>query len=79
MSAAEKILEEALDLPASLRAKVAAALLASLERTDHQALDNDAEWTSEIERRAERVRAGQSQGEPWHFVRQRLASRLDRD
>jgi len=76
-AAAKKILEDALTLPSESRAKVAAALLASLERAADGSSEADAAWVAEIERRAERVRAGQSQAEPWDAVRRRLVSRLE--
>lgn len=59
-AAAKKILEDALTLPSESRAKVAAALLASLERAADGDPEADAAWVAEIERRAGRVRAGQS-------------------
>ena len=76
MSAARKILEDALTLPQQDRARVAAALIASLEEGE----DADAEqaWADEIERRAERVLGGKSNGLLWENVRERLVARLAR-
>ncbi len=64
-------------LPTQDRARVAAALIASLDEAE----DADAEraWATEIERRAERVLAGQSKGDPWSEVRGRLLQRLRRE
>lgn len=74
--AARKLLGEALALPSEDRARVAAALLASLD----DAVDDDAmrAWATEIERRADRVLAGDSEGAPWDEVRARLLDRLAR-
>lgn len=76
MTAARKLLEEALTLPSHDRARVAAALIASLDEGE----DADAEqaWAAEIEKRAHRVLDGQSKGVPWEDVRERLLARLQR-
>lgn len=75
----EALLQEALKLPHSERADVAAELLASLEG---QPADDPSEveeaWAAEIERRARRVLAGESPGTPWEDVKQRLEGRLAR-
>ena len=71
------MLREALALPAEERADVAAELLASLDEPgtmDPAAVE--AAWAREIERRARRVMAGESLGEPWEDVRARVARRL---
>ena len=76
-SRAQELLREALALPAEERADVAAELLASLEdptATDETAVQ--AAWAREIERRAHRVIAGDSAGEPWEDVRQGIARGL---
>lgn len=63
-------------MPADDRARVAAALLASLdEEVDDDAADA---WAGEVEQRAERVLSGQSRGAPWDEVRARLLHRLTR-
>ena len=73
----DTILQEALQLPVKDRAAVAAELLASLEV---EPLDDPREvqraWAAEIERRAQRVLAGDSEGRPWEDVRQRIEKRL---
>lgn len=74
MKATAKILEEALALPESERAHVAAALIASLDEGDDP--DAAAAWTAELERRARRVLSGESQGIPWEDVRARILERL---
>lgn len=74
---AQALLREALALPAEERADVAAELLASLDEPpaeDPAAVQ--AAWAKEIERRARRVLAGDSAGEPWEDVRDRVARRL---
>lgn len=64
-------------LPVGDRARVAAALIASLDVGD----DPEAEgaWAIEIERRADRVLAGADDGAPWPEVRERLVRRLRRE
>jgi putative addiction module component (TIGR02574 family) len=75
---AQEVLREALTLPLDQRADVAAELLASLD--DEPATIGlasvEAAWGREIERRARRVMAGESDGEPWEDVRNRVARRL---
>ena len=74
---AQALLREALTLPVDERANVAAELLASLDEpatTDAAAVETA--WALEIERRARRVMAGESVGEPWEDVRARVARRL---
>jgi putative addiction module component (TIGR02574 family) len=74
---AQELLREALTLPPDERADVAAELLASLDdpTTDDPAVVQAA-WAQEIEKRARRVLAGESTGEPWEDVRARIARRL---
>ena len=74
---AQQLLREALTLPVDQRAAIAAELLASLDESpemDREAIE--AAWAREIERRARRVIAGESDGEPWEDVRARVARRL---
>jgi putative addiction module component (TIGR02574 family) len=75
-SSAEEVLSDALELATQVRARVAAALLASLDEGDDE--DADRAWGAEIEHRAERVLSGGSQGAPWETVRARLVARLQR-
>jgi hypothetical protein len=74
---AQALLREALSLAPEERADVAAKLLASLD--DSSAEDPaavEAAWAREIEKRARRVLAGESSGEPCEDVRDRVARRL---
>jgi putative addiction module component (TIGR02574 family) len=74
---AQALLREALTLPVDERADVAAELLASLdEPATTNAAAVETAWAREIERRARRVMAGESVGEPWEDVRARVARRL---
>lgn len=73
----EAPLQEALKLPRRERADVAAELLASLDdelSDDPQELEKA--WASEIERRARRVLAGESEGTPWDEIKRRVERRL---
>ena len=64
--AAETLLQEALALPVGERAEVAAELLASLDGEPEEGVE--AAWTSEIQRRADRVVRGEANGRPWSEV-----------
>jgi len=75
---AARIFREALDLPETDRADLAAELLASLEPADGAEEDIEAAWATEIERRARRFLAGESQGIEWADARARVLSSLDR-
>lgn len=76
-SRAQGLLRDALELPIDERAGLAAELLASL---DTDGVDDPAEveaaWAAEIEARARRVLAGQSQGIPWEEARARAEAGL---
>lgn len=76
-SRAQGLLREALTLSIYERANLAAELLASL---DADAIDDptevEAAWASEIERRAHRTVAGESQGVAWNDVRARAEASL---
>jgi putative addiction module component (TIGR02574 family) len=76
-SRAQEVLREALALPVDERAGVAAELLASLDDAGSEdPLEVEAAWAAEIERRARRVMAGESQGLPWEDVRARADAEL---
>ena len=67
---ARKLLSQALKLPLDERAQLAADLIASFDGEADQ--DAEAAWAAEIERRANRAVAGQSEGRPWKEVLKRL-------
>lgn len=71
MTAREReVLDEALQLSAKQRARLAAELLASIDGP----VERDAElrWAGEIERRAKRAIDGKSVGTAWPTVRARI-------
>ena len=75
----ETILHDALTLPATERAAVAAELLASLDEAPH----DDAEavrkaWADELTARALRAESGEDLGEDWSAVRDRARNSLTR-
>lgn len=72
----DTILREALALPANERAQVAADLIASLDEEQDDAAAVQAEWATEIERRARQVLRDPSSGENWETVRDRIAAGL---
>jgi hypothetical protein len=74
VSPVDRILSDALELALEDRARVAAALLFSLDEVEDE--NAEREWAEEIERRAERVLAGEANGTPWREVRDRLIERL---
>jgi hypothetical protein len=63
---ASKLLCEALELPANVRAEIAAELIASLDRETDQEVQKA--WAQEIARRVEAVRRGALRGEDWRPV-----------
>ena len=76
-SRAQELLREALTLPVTERADVAAELLASLDDAKAENPEEvEAAWAAEIERRARRVMAGESAGIRWEDVRRRGESEL---
>lgn len=72
---AETLLRQALDLDPEERADLAAELLASLEPADDPETVHTL-WAQELERRARRALSGESPGEDWAVVRQRIADEL---
>lgn len=68
---------EALALPESARAELAAELLVSLEHEPDEDLGSvNAQWANEIENRARRALAGDVTSQDWIAVRQRLSDAL---
>lgn len=74
--ATSKLLEDALKLEVTERAKLASELLASLDAEAND--DAEAAWAAEIEERAARARSGEDPGKPWPEVRERLKRDLKR-
>ncbi|HET9078510.1 MAG TPA: addiction module protein [Acidimicrobiales bacterium] len=72
---AQAVLREALDLSREDRAGIAAELLASLDEPEGADAVQSL-WARELEQRARRALSGQSPGEDWARVRQRLADEL---
>ena len=75
----DALLSKALALPAGQRAELAAELLASLDRDEHE--DPEAvrlAWAAELERRAGRAISGEDRGRPWPEVREEIRSKLAR-
>ena len=73
---AQALLQAALTLPPDERAEVATELLASLDDSSEDPSAVQTAWAKEIERRARGALAGESTGEPWEDVRERVAQRL---
>jgi putative addiction module component (TIGR02574 family) len=72
----QDLLRDAMTLPPEERADLVAELLASLEGPADDPAEVEAAWAAEIERRARRVLSGESAGEPWEDVRQRVEAGL---
>ena len=71
---ATDLLDEALDLPAQDRARLAGELLRSLDDAD-EVLDQqayDAAWGAVIERRLREIDTGAVQAVPWSEARRRI-------
>jgi len=64
-----RVLEEALTLATSERARIAHELIASLEPADGDATEL---WSEEIRRRVDEIEAGTAELEDWASVRARL-------
>jgi Putative addiction module component len=68
-TSAQKLLEQALTLPVSDRAELAAQLLATLEEREQ---DIEAAWAAEIEKRAAEARDNPNDDEDWRVVLERI-------
>ncbi len=71
----EEITQVALALPIDERAKVASALLASLDEPADDPAEVEAAWATEIDRRARDVLSGKVEGIPWETIKVELAER----
>jgi putative addiction module component (TIGR02574 family) len=76
MSAAERVISEALALPLPERAKVVHRLLESLESVADDQLD--ATWLAELESRADQVEKGAVTPIPWDAARDSITSELNK-
>ena len=74
----QELLRDALTLAAAERADIAVELIASLEGPADDPAEVEAAWAAEIDRRARRVLSGESTGEAWSDVRQRIEARLQK-
>lgn len=72
---AKKILEEALELPESARADVAAALIESLDGNVDEHVE--AAWSEEIARRIREVESGAVKPIPWEEARRMIFESRD--
>jgi putative addiction module component (TIGR02574 family) len=70
----EQLLHEALQLPESERAEVAARLIDSLDREKEEEVD--AAWAAEIERRCADLDAGRTSASSWEDVRRRIEKEI---
>lgn len=70
---AQELLTAALDLSVEDRADLAAQLLASLETPGDAAATAERLWAEEIDRRTRDFLAGETPGEDWSVVRDRIA------
>lgn len=71
--AAKKVLNAALELPESDRAKEVEELLATLGGEIDE--DADAAWVEEIERRTREIKQGKVEPIPWSKVKQAVSRR----
>ena len=72
---AQILLREALSLSEEERADLIAELLVSLERpVEGDELAVDGAWAEALERRSRRVLAGETSGEDWPVVRERVGT-----
>lgn len=73
----QELLQQALELSTSERAELAAELIASVDESPDP--DAQAAWAQEIERRADRARAGLSKGHSWGDVKARVQGQLRKE
>jgi putative addiction module component (TIGR02574 family) len=76
--AAEKLIKEALALPAEERRRIGTALLDSVagEAFDNDDVELSEEWNEEIARRIERLRSGEAKTVPWSAAEARIKKSL---
>ncbi len=71
---AETLLQEAIKLDVTERAELAAELLASLDGEPEEEVE--AAWAAEIQRRIERIEAGEEKLIPWDDVKRRIEKEI---
>jgi putative addiction module component (TIGR02574 family) len=69
---AERLLEEALQLPEDSRVKLAAALLDSLDEPADPPREVESSWSAAIDRRMREVQSGQVRPVPWEEARRMI-------
>jgi len=72
------LLAEALKLPMEERARMARALVKSLDQEEENPAVVQRAWATEIERRARRALKGESAGKDWDAALLRIVSKLQR-
>ena len=71
---ASKVRDEALSLPSASRARLAAELLDSLDEDDeHDPVEAEAAWGTEIEERVRQLDSGEVKAVPWSQARARIS------
>lgn len=71
---ADKLLKQALTLPAEDRAALAGSLIDSLDSEVDESADEA--WSNEISRRIEDLDSGRAKTVPWEEVRRRISAKL---
>lgn len=71
----QKVLEEALALPADERADLAATLIDSLDEREDEAIEEA--WAREVQRRIQEVESGEVRTIPWSEARKRILALRD--
>lgn len=71
----QKVLEEAMSLPADERADLAVTLMESLDGTEDEGAEEA--WALEIERRIREVESGAVKTIPWSEARKQILARRD--
>lgn len=75
MAGPARVLEEALALAPTDRARIARELIASLEPADEEI---EASWADEVRRRIDEIEAGEAELEDWTAVRRKLCESVRR-
>lgn len=71
----QKLLEEALALPADERADMAATLIDSLDEREDEAIEEA--WAREVKRRIQEVESNEVKTIPWSEARKRILALRD--